>query len=451
MKVVDYKKENKGITLIALIITIIVLLILAGVTISFVMRGGILDNSQLAVEKYKNSASDEDNTLKDMDKYLDDKVDEIKGVDMNEVKKDFEKDPEKYKHPDQEDTNGDRAVGTDGKPVNMDLWVEWQKNEDGAHLNSPKSGSDAYALYANSKIGDDGKIQGTVPQYIYSEEDGKVYPVVSMDQTFLSCINLKIPPKIPSTVTSMYSTFSNCTQLKEAPVIPNGVTNMTSTFENCRALQVAPTIPNGVTNMSGTFQGCEVLQEAPVIPNGVTNMSDTFNGCSLITNAPIIPDSVIDMSSAFSGCKALKEAPIIPDSVTDMSWTFSDCSALTKVTKLSSAVKTMIYTFSDCIALVEMPTIPDSVTNMQGAFSGCSALTEAQTIPNTVTNMSWTFYNCSALTGDLIINADYVEEVKSCLENAATNPGCELKLSGSCPQLNGILRTATSSNVSLKQ
>ena len=45
-------KSNKGITLVALIITIIVLLILAMVSISLVMNGGIIGKSKNAVDKY---------------------------------------------------------------------------------------------------------------------------------------------------------------------------------------------------------------------------------------------------------------------------------------------------------------------------------------------------------------------------------------------------------------
>ena len=45
-------KSNKGITLVALIITIIVLLILAMVSINLVMNGGIIDKSKNAVDKY---------------------------------------------------------------------------------------------------------------------------------------------------------------------------------------------------------------------------------------------------------------------------------------------------------------------------------------------------------------------------------------------------------------
>ena len=45
-------KNNKGITLVALIITIIVLLILAMVSINLVMNGGIIGKSKNAVDKY---------------------------------------------------------------------------------------------------------------------------------------------------------------------------------------------------------------------------------------------------------------------------------------------------------------------------------------------------------------------------------------------------------------
>ena len=39
-------KKNKAITLIALVITIIILLILAGVVINFVINGGIIDKAR---------------------------------------------------------------------------------------------------------------------------------------------------------------------------------------------------------------------------------------------------------------------------------------------------------------------------------------------------------------------------------------------------------------------
>ena len=53
------KIYEKGITLIALVITIIVLLILAGVTLRIVMNGGIINKSQTAVDKYTEESARE--------------------------------------------------------------------------------------------------------------------------------------------------------------------------------------------------------------------------------------------------------------------------------------------------------------------------------------------------------------------------------------------------------
>lgn len=70
-------KSNKGITLVALIITIIVLLILAGVSISFVLQGGILTKSQEAVNEYQNGATNEAEIINSVNEYLDKKINEI--------------------------------------------------------------------------------------------------------------------------------------------------------------------------------------------------------------------------------------------------------------------------------------------------------------------------------------------------------------------------------------
>ena len=56
----DIFKKNKGITLIALIVTIIVLLILAGISISMLTgQNGILKRAAEAKEKTKQSQAEE--------------------------------------------------------------------------------------------------------------------------------------------------------------------------------------------------------------------------------------------------------------------------------------------------------------------------------------------------------------------------------------------------------
>ena len=70
-------KRKSGITLVALIITIIILLILAGVSLSFVFNWGILDKSQQAVNEYENAANTENKLLDDINSYLENKLNEI--------------------------------------------------------------------------------------------------------------------------------------------------------------------------------------------------------------------------------------------------------------------------------------------------------------------------------------------------------------------------------------
>lgn len=52
-------KSQKGITLIALVITIIVMLILVGVTITMAVNGGLFENAQEAGRKTNTAINDE--------------------------------------------------------------------------------------------------------------------------------------------------------------------------------------------------------------------------------------------------------------------------------------------------------------------------------------------------------------------------------------------------------
>ena len=64
-------KSNKAITLVALIITIIILLILAGVSLSMVLGdNGLINKAQSSVDKYQESASNEQIFLNELEKYI---------------------------------------------------------------------------------------------------------------------------------------------------------------------------------------------------------------------------------------------------------------------------------------------------------------------------------------------------------------------------------------------
>ena len=52
-------REQKGITLVALVITIIVLVILVGVTVSVAINSGLIDNANQAVTGYDEAQTEE--------------------------------------------------------------------------------------------------------------------------------------------------------------------------------------------------------------------------------------------------------------------------------------------------------------------------------------------------------------------------------------------------------
>ena len=158
-----------------------------------------------------------------------------------------------------------------------------------------------------------------------------------------------------------------------------------------------------ITDMSYTFHGCTSLTTAPVIPDSVTDMGYTFFGCTSLTTAPVIPNSVTNMWGTFYECTSLTTAPVIPNSVTDMYGTFSGCTNLTTAPIIPNNVTDMENTFSGCISLTTAPVIPNSVTDMGGTFSGCTSLTTAPVIPNSVTDMGSTFSGCTSLTTEPVI------------------------------------------------
>ena len=60
-------KKERGITLIALVVTIIILLILAGVTLSLAgTQGGLFDKSRTAANKYEVEQARESNLVNDI-------------------------------------------------------------------------------------------------------------------------------------------------------------------------------------------------------------------------------------------------------------------------------------------------------------------------------------------------------------------------------------------------
>ena len=78
-------KETKGITLVALVITIIVLIILAGISITILLdENGLIDKAKSGTNSYKDEAAKEQNMLDDINSFINRQTDTSSSDDGNQ-------------------------------------------------------------------------------------------------------------------------------------------------------------------------------------------------------------------------------------------------------------------------------------------------------------------------------------------------------------------------------
>ena len=250
-------------------------MILAGVTLSLVLdNNGIIQRSKDAREQYGQARENEQKELENVSDWIEDTVGV---VNWDKILDDAEKNPNNYKHPDQSDENGDIGIGTDGKPVNLDLWLYEVINTNEIRLGI-YNGSSGQAGYNNNNI-INGKIQGKVPQYIKIDGKDEFYPVTDMGVTFMRCDKLVTAPEIPETVVTMwsgwlYGTFYDCTNLRTAPMIPPKVTNMSYTFFGCTNLTGKLIINVNPKDYKNCLGGASTADDANLVVSGSSTVLD---------------------------------------------------------------------------------------------------------------------------------------------------------------------------------
>ena len=345
------KKSETGITLIALVVSIIVLIILAGVSIAMLVgENGIITQAQRAAQETEIKGDEEKIRLAinavqienngnlniekaDLEKALlengtksivVDKEDGTRNIIFLDSKKiyklnnngsieDTNSDFDSiYVAPDSQDdprNEGVIGIGTDGQPVDMDLW-EYTLYNGSYVLNDITDIEDTEGINeTKGYLGEivNGEIQGAVPQYIKTKTDTSFIEVTNMKDTFLNIDNLIIAPYIPNTVTDMQSTFSRCSNLTDVTHLSNQLVNMKWTFFECSSLEeLKVDLPKSVKYMVATFNRCSNLKKAPIIPENVEIMHATFIYCSKLKTATTIPESVKILSRTFVGCSSLE-------------------------------------------------------------------------------------------------------------------------------------------------
>ena len=281
-------------------------------------KTGIIQRATEGREKTEEAQEKEQNTLNSYE----DQINEYTGIDWDAVLANAKK------HPGQK-TSTAIGVGTDGRSVNMDLW-QCTKLDDGTYLLSYTS---------DEKNIVDGKIIGTMPQYIKDNADDNFIEVTSLENCFINNKKLKYSPKIPSTIIYLNGTFANCEALEEPPVVPLGVVEMRSTFSGCVSLQDMPKIPNSVQGLNSTFVNCGLMKEMKELPDSIISMGFTFNNCTNLKNISNISKNVEYMMATFSGCSSLTNINLtIPNTVTNLQYTFQDCTNLSGYIKIDASV-----------------------------------------------------------------------------------------------------------------
>ena len=470
------KKKEKGITLIALVVTIVVLLILAGISISMLTgENGVITQANKSSVKNDNGTVAEALKLKISQYLMDNQIDEQSTLQrlkddniINEA----------------QEINIKELLGeklkTGNGANNKDVYVI-EKNETGEYElfyydKKQNSTNIGYLFKENVKQAADSKYfditeDGVISiknkdEYSYyvqgvgniavsywhleelvipSEVDGikvtgienyfmagnqyikEVYLPDSIEwigkEAFSECSSLT-NITIPDSVTSIgYETFYRCSSLTNI-TIPDSVTWIEDrTFEHCSSL-TSITIGDSVTSIGDyAFYCCSSLTSI-VVSEG-NNVYDSRNNCNAIIetstntlilgcNTTVIPDGVTSIGyEAFCVCSSLTSITI-PDSVMSIEErAFSGCSSLTSITIPDSVTSIGDYAFSGCSSLTSI-TIPDSVMSIEKrAFYYCSSLTSI-TIGDGVTSIGYeTFYGCSSLTSIVVSEGNNVYDSRN--------------------------------------
>ena len=340
------KKEN-GITLIALVITIIVLLILAGVSIAMLTgQNGILAQAQKASEQTEIASEEEKVKLSSVAALARDNGQEI-------IQTNLEEELEKYFNiSDFSVTTGTNESGENGFIVTVTENVEEGRkyfvSEKGVveqYTESQVSGlTDIYvSLYTDGTLvfsNNDQPIEGKTLEKSYGNIKDKVFDINQDGEWEL--------PNVPwfelENISSEEELLSQISKVTKIDITTKIVPKNTSVwFAYLMNLQEIDGLENldtsNVTNMCGMFLGCGLtsIDLSSFNTSNVTDMSGMFNECSGLTSLNLSSfntSNVTNMSGMFYGCSGLTSLNLSSfntSNVTDMSGMFTKCSGLTSL------------------------------------------------------------------------------------------------------------------------
>ena len=293
-------QKQYGITLIALIITVIVLLILAGTAITIGLNGGqLFSRANNAAIQWNSRVSEEENAIVDVLKYLEEK--KAKFVD-NLASKTHVTDYQNI-------TSVERAskgqaegymiesnkASTDDSDYPIYMWSNNNTLYWYSEAEHPKLGPNSTGLFAMFH-----SLQNTSGIHDWDTRD-----VTDMGSMFAECFsltNIDLSSWNTGNVTnfgSMFHTCGNLTSINLSSFDTRNATRMFRMFAACYALSsldLSSWDTNGITDMSGMFDMSEnmnfsgsripnlrtIIVSSGFVVNNVDSSSDMFKSCTTL-------------------------------------------------------------------------------------------------------------------------------------------------------------------------
>ena len=390
-------KNKKGITLIALVITIVVLLILAGVTVSLILdENGIIAKSKDARARWNNAQMNEEKNMGEIDKTLDEIV--YNKIDPTEMYAVLYSDGALVFYQKTENILNERNGATIVKQTeNISDTQELSEDELKALL-----------FWIGGQEQADQITSVVIAEEIAPKSTKKLFRDLKNIENIIGLNKLNT-----CNVTTMHDMFRNCSNLKSVDLSTfntEKVTTMYAMFAYCTRIEninMSSFNTKEVTNMSAMFYNCGQLKQLDV---------NNFN-----------TENVTTMASMFANCSNLEKLDISnwkTANVEDMSWMFAgedygnppntmNIKQIIGIENLDvSNVKTMDRMFRNCHELTSLDLHKWNVSNveiMRQMFNSCKSLSELN-IENwnmgNVTNTQYMFNNCYKLNSIITFSFD---------------------------------------------
>ena len=390
-------KNKKGITLIALVVTIVVLLILAGVTVSLILdENGIIAKSKDARARWNNAQMNEEKNMGEIDKTLDEIV--YNKIDPTEMYAVLYSDGTLVFYQKTENILNERNGATIVKQTeNISDTQELSEDELKALL-----------FWIGDQEQADQITSVVIAEEIAPKSTKKLFRDLKNIENIIGLNKLNT-----CNVTTMHDMFRNCSNLKSVDLSTfntEKVTTMYAMFAYCTRIEninMSSFNTKEVTNMSAMFYNCSQLKQLDV---------NNFN-----------TENVTTMASMFANCSNLEKLDISnwkTANVEDMSWMFAgedygnppntmNIKQIIGIENLDvSNVKTMDRMFRNCHELTSLDLHKWNVSNveiMRQMFNSCTSLSKLN-IENwnmrNVTNTQYMFNNCYKLNSIITFSFD---------------------------------------------